>query len=159
MIFISVGSHNQGFERLIKKMDEIAGRLDEEIIIQIGYTDYKPKNSKYFDFIEDFQEIIKLNKKAKLIVCHGGAGTIFTALEHNTPVIAVPRLKKYHEHINDHQLELVNILAENKKIKAVYDIEKLESVINSSLKDSSKVFKKDDRLIKALREYVNKFIQ
>ena len=38
MIFVTVGMHTAGFERLVKKMDEIAGKIDEEVIMQIGGT-------------------------------------------------------------------------------------------------------------------------
>ncbi len=106
MIFVTVGLHNQGFDRLIKKMDEIAGTIDEDVIMQIGHTNYTPKNATYFRFKDDFSEIVNLNKNARLVVCHGGAGSIIAALEQKTPVIAVPRLKKFREHLNDHQFEI-----------------------------------------------------
>ena len=75
MIFVTVGTHNQGFERLIKKMDEIAGRIDEEIIMQIGYTNYKPKNTKFFEFL-GFHDLIEMYQKADIIITHGGAGSL-----------------------------------------------------------------------------------
>lgn len=126
-----MGLHNQGFDRLIKKMDEIAGTIDEDVIMQIGHTNYTPKNATYFRFKDDFSEIVNLNKNARLVVCHGGAGSIIAALEQKTPVIAVPRLKKFREHLNDHQLEIVQVLNAENKINVVYDINQLESVINS----------------------------
>jgi len=157
MIFVTVGMHSQGFDRLIRKMDEIAGKIDEEVVMQIGSTKYKPKNAKYFDFIKDFQKIQDLNREAKVVVCHGGAGTIIVALDQGTSVIAVPRLKCYGEHINDHQLELVNALANDGKIMAVYEIDKLEEALNSPFVNSTVKIKKDDRMPVALREYIKKF--
>ncbi|MDI6655433.1 MAG: beta-1,4-galactosyltransferase, partial [Candidatus Hydrothermarchaeota archaeon] len=44
MIFVTVGTHNQSFERLVKKADEIAGKIGEKVVIQTGHTKYKPKN-------------------------------------------------------------------------------------------------------------------
>ena len=154
MIFVTVGMHQEGFDRLIKKMDEIAGNIDEEVIMQIGSTEYQPRNAKYFEFTEDFQRVQELNRKARVVVCHGGAGTIITALEQGTPVIAVPRLKRYGEHINDHQLELVDALVEEGKVMAVYDVEELEGALNNLILNSSLKIEKDERLVNALKEYM-----
>ena len=154
MIFVTVGMHFQGFERLIKKMDEIASKIDEEVIMQVGSTSYKPKNAYYFDF-KVFEQISELIKKARLTVCHGGAGTFIVAFELGTPVIAVPRLKKYNESVNDHQLELVNALAKAGKIIAVLDLDKLENVINNPFIKLSKKIKKNNNLVEALRDYIN----
>jgi UDP-N-acetylglucosamine transferase subunit ALG13 len=156
LIFVTVGLHKQGFERLIKKMDEIAGNIDEEVIMQIGSTSYKPKYAKYFESIEDFQKIIDLNKNARVVVCHGGAGVILTALDQGTPVIAVPRLKRLYEHFNDHQLEIVDALAKEGKIIAVYDVEKMDNALNSPFVSSPMKIKKDKRLVRKLKEYINR---
>ena len=155
LIFVTVGTHSQGFNRLIKKMDEIAGKSTEKIIMQIGSTTYKPKNAEYFEFTENNQVIRELNRKARFIVCHGGAGTIIAALDEGTPVIAVPRRKKYHEHVNDHQLELVQALEKSGKITALYDIEKLESTLNPPVVKSKTNVTKENGLVTALRSYVD----
>ena len=156
MIFVTTGTHSQGFDRLIQKMDEIAGKINEEVIMQIGSAKYKPKNAKFFNFINDFEKIKELNKKARVVVCHGGAGTIITALEEDKPVIAVPRLKKFNEHINDHQLELVNALSDCGRIFAVYDIELLEKALNSPFVVSHKKFKRDTRIIANIKNYLDR---
>lgn len=131
MIFVTVGNHNQGFDRLIKKMDEIAGITDEQVIMQIGYTTYKPVNAEYFSFLESFEEILRLNREARVVVSHAGAGSIVTALKEKTPVIVVPRLKKYNEHMNDHQLEIAKAMSENKNVIVIYDVENLEGSLKS----------------------------
>ena len=147
--------HSQSFDRLIKKMDEIAGIINEDVIIQIGSSKYKPKNAKYFDFTENFENIIELNRKARIVVCHGGAGTIITALNEGKPVIAVPRLKKYKEHINDHQLELVDALSKNNKIIAVHDIELLENALNISFINSHKNLEDNKKMVNSIKNYLN----
>jgi UDP-N-acetylglucosamine transferase subunit ALG13 len=148
--------HFQGFDRLIKKMDEIAGQIDEEVIMQIGNTSYKPRNAKHFRSLDSFQEIQVLNRDARVVVSHGGAGAFITALEQGTPVIAVPRLKRFNEHVDDHQLELVNALAKEGKITAVYDIEELENALNHSDTYSTKYTNGSGRLVKSLRRYIDK---
>ena len=153
MIFLAVSTF--GFERLVKKMDEIAGKTSEEVVMQIGETKYAPKNAKYFDF-GTREEIKELCRKARVIVIHGGVGILIDALEQRTPVIAVPRRKKYGEHIDDHQVQLVQELEMAGKISAVYDIERLEEALE---KASSKTVElvKDKRLVDALKGYIAQF--
>lgn len=153
MIFVTVGSHYEGFERLVKKMDEIAGSIAEEVVMQIGYTKYTPKNAECFDFIESYREIQELNRKARVVVSHGGAGAIITALEQGTPVIAVPRLKRYAEHTDDQQLDIVTAMAEEGKLIAAYDINELERAVKSADEEFINV-KKDKRLVNYLKDYL-----
>lgn len=131
MIFVTVGMHYQGFERLISRMDEVAGRTDEEIVMQIGSSAYRPKNTRFFDFVDD-GEIYRLCERARLIVSHCGAGSILTALTLSKPLIIVPRLKRYDECIDDQQLELAEAVSTRRAIKIITDIEGLETALSES---------------------------
>jgi len=146
--------HGVGFERLVRKMDEIAGKIDEEVIMQIGGTKYTPKNAKYFDFATE-QEIKELCRKARLVVTHG-AMSIVDALDQGTSVVAVPRLKKYGEVIDDHQLYFVQELERTRKIIAVYDVNKLEETIKTMSARPAR-FVSEKRLVEALKGYVAQF--
>jgi len=146
--------HPQGFERLIRKMDEIAGKINEEVVMQIGGTKYTPKNAKHFDFATE-QEIKDLCHKARVVVTHG-AMTIIDALDEGAPVIAVPRLKRYDEVIDDHQLYLVQELEKAGKVAAVYDVEELEEAVNKVGAEPVKLVK-DRRLVNALKGYIAQF--
>jgi len=151
LIFVTVGNHNQGFDRLIKKIDEIAGKIDEEVIMQIGYTNYKPVNAEYFSFVDSFEEILRLNRDSRVVVSHAGAGSIVTALKQRTPVIVVPRLKKYYEHMNDHQLEIAHAMSDDKNVTIVYDVESLEECLKSDFNFVEKC--NDNKLIFQLKKY------
>jgi len=153
LIFVTVGSHYEGFERLVKKMDEIAGRIDEEVIMQIGYGKYKPKNADYFDF-KNYSKFHKLIRKARVVVCHGGVGAIITALEQGKTTIVVPRLKEYGEIIDNHQLEIMDVLSKEGKVIAIYNMDELEKVLKSMDEHSIKV-KKDKGLINFLADYLS----
>lgn len=153
MIFVTVGNHYQSFERLIRKTDEIAGKIDEKVIMQIGHTNYKPINAEYFDF-KTYPEMEELNQKARVVVCHGGEGSIITALEQGTPVISVPRLERYGEHSNDHQLEIVKAMAEEGKIIALYDVDVLEDALCSVGETTVHIGSERIRLVNALKEYI-----
>lgn len=104
MIFITLGSQKFQFNRLLKAVDEL--KTDEEIFAQIGYSDYKPVNFKYKEFL-DRDEFADVMSKADIVITHGGTGAIIGAVKMGKKVIAVPRLKKYGEHVDDHQIQLI----------------------------------------------------
>lgn len=109
MILVTLGTQKQSFERLLNMIENSS--LKDEIIVQAGYTDFKSKKMKIFDFV-DYEEMGKLVNRADLIITHGGTGSIIGPLKKGKKVIACPRLKKYHEHVDDHQEQIVNIFAE-----------------------------------------------
>ena len=146
--------HTVGFERLIRKMDEVAGTINEEVIIQIGHTKYTPRNAKYFDFTTA-EELKELCQKARVVVTHG-AMTIIDALEQGTPVVVVPRLRKYNEVIDDHQLDFARELEKEGKVIAVYDVDKLEEALKEVDFRPPEIVK-DSRLVNALGRYVARF--
>lgn len=106
MIFVTVGSRNYQFNRLFKKLDELYedGILMDDMFAQVGTSTYQPKHYEYKDFItpEEFDEKVE---KASIVVSHGASGSIMKALNAGKKVIAVTRLEKYNEHINDHQIQ------------------------------------------------------
>ena len=106
MIFVTVGSRNYPFDRLFKKLDELYedGTLSEEMFAQTGTSTYKPKHYEYKDFVSP-EEFLEKVKEADIVVTHGASGSIMKALNAGKKVIAVTRLEKYGEHINDHQIQ------------------------------------------------------
>jgi UDP-N-acetylglucosamine transferase subunit ALG13 len=114
------------------EVDKLAGKGKiEDVYIQTGFATFKPKYCDYRKAI-DFYEFEQKMDKADLIISHGGAGCIAGALELKKPTILVPRLKKYNEHNNDHQLELVSVLEKAGRVLAVYDIRNLEKMIRKA---------------------------
>lgn len=143
-----------GFDRLIKEMDEIAGRVGEEVIMQIGETTYEPKNARYFRFASK-EEMDGLYDDARVVVCHAGVGSILTALEHGKPVIAVPRRKKYGEHIDDHQLDISGELEKQGRITVVCDGGDLEGALGDvSAASVTKLGR--GQLVESLRAYIDR---
>ena len=144
--------HSIGFERLVKKMDEISLRIKEKIIIQIGNTNYIPKNTTYFRF-KSYSEIQRLCRNARVIVAHGGTGSVITAFEQKTPIIVIPRLKDYGEVIDSQQIDFVNALAEEGRVIPVYDLNELENTLKN--KEFSLSEQKNDRMLtNALQNYI-----
>lgn len=107
MIFVAVGTQKFSLNRLLKQIDELiqTGKIKEEVFAQIGHSDYKPQNYKYKDFIgkEEFDKVVE---QCDVLITHSGVGTIISGLNRNKPIILYPRLAKYKEHVDDHQLEI-----------------------------------------------------
>ena len=106
MIFVTVGSRQYPFDRLFRKLDELyeTGVLTEEMFAQTGTGTYEPKHFAHQDFITP-EEFAKRIEEADIVVSHGASGSIMKALNAGKKVIAVTRLEKYGEHINDHQIQ------------------------------------------------------
>lgn len=133
MIFVMVGMHYEGFERLVKKMDEIAGKINERVVMQVGNTCYVPKHADYLKFFKE-EEKETLIKKAKIVICQGGM-TIIDSLMLGTPVVAVPRLKEFGECINDHQMIFAEKLEDLGLIRIVRNIDELENMVHDYLRN------------------------
>lgn len=122
MIFVTVGTHPQSFERLIRRIDEIALYVKEKIIVQCGFSNYKPKNVEYFNFKDNLDEYYK---KARLVITQSATSLIEFALKYKKPVITVPRQKKYKEHLNDHQVEFADYFSKKTGITSILNIQYL----------------------------------
>lgn len=113
MIFVTLGTQQIPFTRIMQMLDELVvkGHIQDEIIVQAGYTDYETKNFKCIKFLKenDFQQYIA---HATVIITHAGSGALFSSIKSGKKVIAVARLSKYGEMIDDHQTELTRKLAE-----------------------------------------------
>lgn len=154
MIFVTVGMHTRSFDRLLKKMDEIAADLGEEVVMQIGHTSFRPNNAKWFDFATG-KVIKEWCKKARIVVTHP-AMSIIDAQEQGTPVVVVPRLRKYNEVIDDHQVDFAKQLEQEGKVVAVYDVDELEQVLKrTDLRTPCIVA--NERLVNALKRYISEF--
>ena len=126
MIFVTLGSQKFQFDRLLRKIDELIdqGIITDEVFAQIGSSGYIPQNFKYTRFMDrgEFAEFIE---NASLVITHGGTGVIIGAVKKGKKVIAVPRLSKYGEHVDDHQLQLLHQFDDLGIICSCYDVEKL----------------------------------
>jgi len=143
MIFLTVGTHTKGFDRLIKAADDMARCIDETVVIQRGSSTYKPIYALSFDWATS-QEIEERMKQARVIITQAGAGSIIQALKIGKPIVVIPRLKHYGEHHNDHQKQLahalnnegraltIEVLNEDSLRQAVEQAERLDPISGSA---------------------------
>lgn len=107
MIFVVLGTQKFQCNRLLKEIDRLVenGSITEKVFAQKGNSDYVPQHYEYTDFLvkEEFETYVE---ESSLLITHSGVGTILSAVKNKKPVIVYPRLKKYKEHVDNHQLEI-----------------------------------------------------
>lgn len=131
MIFVTVGTHEQPFDRLIKYVDELKRKeiIKEDVIIQTGFSTYEPKFCKWRKLFT-YKEMIRNVEEARIVITHGGPSSFIMPLQVGKIPIVVPRQRRYGEHVNDHQVEFTKAVAERQgNIIVVDDIRLLRKVI------------------------------
>ncbi len=159
-IFVTVGSRNYPFDRLFVKLDELCeqGIIKGTMFAQTGTSTYQPKHYEHKDFIsqDEFAERVQW---ADIVVSHGASGSIMKALNAGKKVIAVTRLEKYGEHINDHQIQNNEAFASNGYVLAVFEMEELgnafEAYYNGT--DGTRPWVNEDPL--SIVKMIDQFIQ
>ena len=109
MIFVSLGTNDKDFSRLLIEIDRLIdiGVIKDKVVVQSGYTKYSSSNMEIIDLMS-MDEFSSNIKKCDLLITHGGVGTILDGIKCGKKIIAFPRLSKYHEHVNDHQIQIIN---------------------------------------------------
>lgn len=118
MILVTVGTHNHGFDRLVRAMDELAAELDESVLIQRGSSACEPCHAEHFQWIS-MERMRQLTCDARVVVTHAAAGSVLTALLQGKALVVVPRLPEYGECIDDHQRQLASALDAQSRAVAV----------------------------------------
>ena len=131
MIFVTVGTHEQPFTRLVQEMDRLVetGVITEEVFIQTGYTDYEPKHCSFSKLLP-YSQMEKYVKEARIVITHGGPSSFIMPLQVGKTPIVVPRQEKFGEHVNDHQLTFaLEVAKRQKNILVVENIDTLADTI------------------------------
>ena len=132
MIFVTVGTHEQPFNRLVSYIDELkgAGTLREDVFIQTGYSTYEPKYCRWSRLIP-YEEMVKNVQEARIVITHGGPASFIMPLQMGKTPIVVPRQSRFGEHVNDHQVAFAKAMDQRMgTIIPVFDIGKLKYIIS-----------------------------
>ena len=135
MIFVTVGTHEQPFNRLIKEVDRLKkeGIITDEVFIQTGFSTYEPQYCDWKNIIS-YPEMEDYMSRADIIITHGGPATFMGAIAKGKKPIVVPRQEKFGEHVNDHQLEFAEQVSERfGSIVVVEEINELQNYFNLDL--------------------------
>lgn len=157
MIFVCVGTREYQLNRLLEKLDELLeeGFIKEEVFAQIGHSTYTPKNYKYAKFInpDDFNKYLE---NSRLVITHGGTGSIIGALKKGKYVVGVARLSKYGEHIDDHQKQIVELFTKEQYIYGIEEMDELRNAIaffnNKSV--IMRKYEKESYILNIIEEFI-----
>lgn len=131
MIFVTVGTHEQPFNRLVEYMDKWAEFHEEDVVMQIGYSTYVPKHCKWQKLLS-YQDIVKKIDEARIVITHGGPSSFIMPMQIGKTPIVVPRQHKYNEHVNDHQVKFAKEVEERMgAIITVVDVKDLSEIIEN----------------------------
>ena len=131
MIFVTVGTHEQPFNRLVEFVDMLKenGTITEDVIIQTGFSTYEPKHCRWQKLFP-YQEMTRLVQEARIVITHGGPSSFIMPLQIGKIPVVVPRQKQYEEHVNDHQLLFAKTLAQRQgNLIVVEDIGDLKDIL------------------------------
>ena len=157
MTLVILGTQDKSFDRLLRMVEkEIKNNnLKGEVIVQAGQTKFKSKYMKIFDLIP-ITKFNKLIKEADLVITHGGVGSIIQALKHNKKVIAVPRLARYKEHENDHQIQIVEEFTRNGYILSAKNTKELNKALEDVKKFEQKKYKSNNnKMVKLIENFID----
>lgn len=130
MIFVTVGTHEQQFNRLIEIVDTLKkNEFDkQDVFIQTGFSDYKPRNCQYKKFVS-YDEMQLYMEKADIIITHGGPSSYMEAVAKGKKPLVMPRRAKFKEHVNDHQVDFANKIEAEGYIKVINNIVELKKEV------------------------------
>ena len=158
MILVTLGTQDKTFTRLL---DSIQKEIDkenkkEEVIVQAGFTKYESKDMEIFDLIdrEKFNDLIK---KCDILITHGGVGSILNGLKKGKRIIVCPRLAKYKEHMNNHQVQIVEQFVKKNYILAYNEGDDLGKVLKKAKKfKPNKYISNTNNIINIIENFINK---
>lgn len=148
MIFVTVGTNEAPFERLLHAVAEL--EVDEEIVVQHGSSTTKPENARCVDFLP-YDELVELVSSARLVIMHGGVGSVMTALARGASPVVVPRSRRYGEAVDEHQLRFAEALDSRGLVRLVRDPLELRSVVHEEREREVPPVRPDPRLVASLR--------
>ena len=158
MIFITVGSQKFQFNRLLEKVDELIDKkiITDKVFAQIGVSDYRPKNYEYVDYMsqDDFNKKID---ECDVLITHAGTGVIVNSVKREKKVIATPRLAIYGEHVDDHQIQLIQQFDELNFIEPCYELDDIEKKLKAIKKKKYKKYVSNtDAIIENIKEFIER---
>ena len=157
MILVTLGTQDKSFERLLKQIDKEIdkGTIKDKVIVQAGHTKYNSKNMEIFTLVTP-NELEEYIKNCDLLITHGGVGSILSGLKYGKKIIAVPRLSKYGEHNNDHQLQLIDKFSSDGYIIPCYEVKDLEESLKKTKDFVVKKYKSNNyKFVNLIKNYID----
>lgn len=157
MILVLLGTQDNSFHRLLDKIQELIDKkvIKEEVVVQAGRTKYQSKDMKIFSLVSQ-DKLKELTEKADIVITHGGVGSIVMSLKMGKKVIAVPRLSTFGEHVNDHQIQIVDSFDKQGFLIGVIELDNLEKALEKAKTFKPKKFvSQTDNMIKIIEDFID----
>lgn len=161
MIFVTVGTQDKPFTRIIQAVEKavIDGKITDEVIVQAGNTKYESNVLNVLNYVP-FEQFNNFLLKADIIITHGGVGSILNALKLKKKIIAVPRLKRYGEHINDHQLQVIKKMTEQGYILSTEDENEIAAKVKEAANFEVKEYTSNtEKFIQGFKEVLDSILE
>lgn len=161
MIFVTVGTHEQPFNRLIKEVDRLKkeGIITNEVFIQTGFSTYEPQYCDWKNIIS-YSEMEDYMNRADIIITHGGPATFMGAIAKGKKPIVVPRLEKFGEHVNDHQLDFAyQVKNRHNNIEVIEDIKTLQHFLKRDLRISKSTISNNKKFNEQLQQLIENIMR
>ena len=160
MILVTLGTQDKNFIRLLdiiqREIDN--GNIKDKVVVQAGCTKYESKDMEILD-LSDREMFEKLISECSILITHGGVGSILTGLRNNKKVIVCPRLAKYNEHVNDHQIELADKLEKLGYLLVYHDGDQIKEVFNRAKQFKVKPYRLKGELVELVDERIEAYIR
>ena len=127
MILVTTGTNGEPFDRLLRAVGEIEG---EPLVVQHGPSTLRAPHATSVAYVS-FSELVELVRTARLVITHGGVGSILVALTNGKRPLVVPRLARFGEAVDDHQLELASKLDHEGLATLVGNVSQLPSLVRT----------------------------
>jgi UDP-N-acetylglucosamine transferase subunit ALG13 len=151
VIFVTVGTNEARFDRLLKALEDLPANTD--LFVQHGPSPIRPRGATCTDYI-GFDEMVERVRQAQIVVTHAGVGSVLTALLNGTRPIVVPRLQRFGEAVDDHQLEFGRRAREAGFVTLVEDAGTLVAAIAREQESPPPPPRPDERLVADLRGFL-----
>lgn len=157
MIFVTLGTFPTSFTRPLQALHECCSKkvIDTKIVVQCGYTEFESEFFEMRPFIPP-EELEELTKNADLIITHAGSGSMIKAIKYKKKIIAIPRLAKHGEVVDDHQLEILEVFDERGYVLSWNENDDFESLIEQiKTFEPNEYISKKEVIIEYLENYIN----
>ena len=158
MIFVTLGTQKQQFTRILEIIEQSKLLKDKKIIVQAGHTKFNSNHLEIKSFLS-LEEMKKYTKEAEFIITHGGVGSIIDALNLDKKVLAVPRLSKYVEHVDNHQLEICEKLKTDGYIENLLENENLDEKIREMEQKEYKRYVSNTDYLEKIDNTIKEFLK
>lgn len=152
MIFVTVGTNEARFDRLVRAVEALGG--SEELVVQHGPSPVRPRGATCVDYMS-FEDLTEHVRQARLVVMHAGVGSILAALANGTRPVVVPRLKRFGEAVDDHQLTFGRRAHAEGLVELVEDPDSLPEAAERHESGFTGAVGVEGRLVEELREFIH----